>query len=169
MAPWCQGHRTVAPGPSSSANLQGLDVFTTALVPVASDDEGSPPPPPRAHPTSAPYSRVPPHGETLTSPQKRPRRRRFLLLRTRARPALLHLFAFVCSGVGVRGPGAAMSEADNYAYKKTDNICDDMCGEVSHSAPLPHPHSLAGPCQICPARCRGAFLIAPYCLVAADA
>jgi hypothetical protein len=32
------------------------------------------PPPPRAHPTSAPYSRVPPHGETLTSPQKRPRR-----------------------------------------------------------------------------------------------
>jgi hypothetical protein len=129
----------------------------------------NPPPPPRAHPASAPYSRVMPHGETPTSPQKRPRRQRSLLSRTRAHPALLHLFTFVCSGVGVRGPAAAMPEAGNYAYKKTDSICDGVCGEVSHLAPFPRPPSLARPCQICPARRRGAFLSVPRCLVAADA
>jgi hypothetical protein len=95
----------------------------------------APLPLPCAHPGSAPYSCVPPHGETPTSPQKRPWRRRPLLSRTRAHPTLLHLFAFVCSGVGVRGLGATMSEAGNYAYKKTDIICDSVCGEVSHSVP----------------------------------
>jgi hypothetical protein len=84
-------------------------------------------------------------------------------------PALLHLFAFVCSGVGLHGLGATMPEAGNYTYKKTDSICDGVCGEVSHSAPLPRPHSLARPCQICPTRRRGAFLSAPRCLVAVDA
>jgi hypothetical protein len=87
----------------------------------------------------------------------------------RAHPTLLHLFAFVCSGVGVRSLGAAMPEAGNYAYKKTDIICDGVCGEVSHSAPLPRPHSLACPCQIYPMCRRGAFLSVPRCLIAADA
>jgi hypothetical protein len=53
----------------------------------------------------------------------------------RARPALLHLFTIICSSVGVHGPGATMSEDGNYTYKKTDNICDGVCSEVSHSAP----------------------------------
>jgi hypothetical protein len=70
---------------------------------------------------------------------------------------------------GVRGPGAAMPEAENYVNKKIDSICDGVCGEVSHSAPLPHPHSLACPCQICPACRRGVFLSVPRCLIAVDA
>jgi hypothetical protein len=103
-------------------------------------------PPPCAHPASAQYSLMPQNGVTPTSPQKRPRRRRSLLSMTRARPTLLHLFAFICFGVGVRSLGAAMPEAGNYTYKKTDNICDGVRGEVSHSAPVPRPHSLARPC-----------------------
>jgi hypothetical protein len=56
-----------------------------------------------------------------------------------------------------------MPEAGNYVYKKTDSICGGVCGEVSYSAPPPSlvPSSPSRPCQICPARLRGAFLGLP--------
>ena len=53
--------------------------------------------------------------------------------------------------------GAAMPEAGHYGYKKTDGICDGVCGEVSPTRPSPIPlapftrlPSLHG--QICAAR-----------------
>lgn len=75
--------------------------------------------------------------------------------------------------------GAAMPEAGHYGYKKTDGICDGVCGEVSPTRP-PHPHppapftrlpSLPLPfcSQICAARRGGRFFGPPGRFYAADA
>jgi hypothetical protein len=62
-----------------------------------------------------------------------------------------------------------MPEANNYTYKKTDSICDGVCGEVSHSAPSLVPIPWLAIVRSAPHARRGVFLSAPRCLVAVDA